>query len=187
MTGFRPFFNPATGEWIEFTAVAGDSDGQLVRFSWRSMPGGLITEHIHPGQEERFIITSGEARFTLDGEELKARAGETVVVPAGVRHSEETPDRRDPGHRAWSSGRRCAPGSSTRPSPAWSPTAGPRSGARRATRSSSAPPSGISATKAGATTPPIAVQNIMLPPLWAAAKAFGVRPYYTRWTAGCGS
>jgi hypothetical protein len=21
----------------------------------------------------------------------------------------------------------------------------------------------------------------MLPPLWAAAKAFGVRPYYTRW------
>jgi mannose-6-phosphate isomerase-like protein (cupin superfamily) len=91
MTGFRPFFNPATGEWIEFTAVAEDSDGQLVRFSWRSMPGGLITEQIHPRQEERFIITSGEARFTLDGEELTARAGETVVVPAGVSHSEGNP------------------------------------------------------------------------------------------------
>lgn len=88
MTGFRPFFNPATGEWIEFTAVSGDSDGQLVRFSWRSIPGGLITEHIHPGQEERFIITEGEARFTLDGEELTAMVGDTVVVPAGVRHSE---------------------------------------------------------------------------------------------------
>jgi hypothetical protein len=24
MTGFRPFFNPATGEWIEFTTVAED-------------------------------------------------------------------------------------------------------------------------------------------------------------------
>jgi hypothetical protein len=59
--GFRPFFNPATGEWIEFTAVAEDNDGQLIRFSWRSVPGGLIAEHIHPGQEERFIITSGEA------------------------------------------------------------------------------------------------------------------------------
>ena len=67
MTGFRPFFSPATGEWIEFTAVAEDSDGQLVRFSWRSVPGGVITEHVQPHQEEPFIITSGEARFTLDG------------------------------------------------------------------------------------------------------------------------
>lgn len=25
------------------------------------------------------------------------------------------------------------------------------------------------------------MQNLMLPPLWAVAKAFGVRPYYTRW------
>ena len=56
MTGFRPFFNQATGEWIEFTAVAEDSNGQLVRFSWRSVPGGLITEHVHPRQEERFIM-----------------------------------------------------------------------------------------------------------------------------------
>jgi hypothetical protein len=26
-----------------------------------------------------------------------------------------------------------------------------------------------------------AVQNLMLPPLWARAKAFGVRPYYDHW------
>ncbi len=25
MTGFRPFFNPATGEWIEYTAIAQDT------------------------------------------------------------------------------------------------------------------------------------------------------------------
>jgi hypothetical protein len=25
------------------------------------------------------------------------------------------------------------------------------------------------------------MQNLMLPPLWALAKAFGVRPYYHRW------
>jgi hypothetical protein len=47
-TGFRPFFNPATGEWVEYTAIAADSHGQLVRFRWRSVPGGVITEHIHP-------------------------------------------------------------------------------------------------------------------------------------------
>ena len=61
---FRPFFNLATGEWIEYTAVAEDSNGELVRFKWRSVPGGVITEHIHPHQEERFTITTGEALHT---------------------------------------------------------------------------------------------------------------------------
>jgi len=56
------------------------------------VPGGVITEHVHPRQEERFI-TSGEARFTLDGKKLIATAGDTVVVPAGVRHSEGNPGR----------------------------------------------------------------------------------------------
>ena len=61
MTSFRPFFNPATGEWITYTAIAEDNHGQLVRFTWRSVPGGVITEHIHPRQEERFTILAGQA------------------------------------------------------------------------------------------------------------------------------
>ena len=97
---FRPFFNPATGEHIQYTAVAEDNNGELVRFNWRSVPGGVITEHIHPHQEERFTITAGEARFTLNGQEHLARAGETVVVPAGVPHSEgNTGHRRHRRHR----------------------------------------------------------------------------------------
>ena len=66
--GFRAFFNSATSEWIEYTAVGADGGEDLVRFNWRSLPGGAITEHLHPHQEERFIITAGAARFTLDGE-----------------------------------------------------------------------------------------------------------------------
>ena len=31
------------------------------------------------------------------------------------------------------------------------------------------------------TSPPIAVQNLMLPPLWVLARAVGLRPYYARW------
>ena len=31
------------------------------------------------------------------------------------------------------------------------------------------------------TSPPIWTQNLMLPPLWALAKAFGIRPYYDHW------
>jgi hypothetical protein len=45
---FRSFFNPATGEQIEYTAVAEDNNGDFVRFNWRRVPGGIITEHIHP-------------------------------------------------------------------------------------------------------------------------------------------
>ena len=89
--GFRPFFNPATGEWITYTAIAEDNGGQLVRFTWRSVPGGVITEHIHPRQEERFTILAGEAHFTLNGQQHMAGAGETVIVPAGVPHSEGNP------------------------------------------------------------------------------------------------
>ena len=31
------------------------------------------------------------------------------------------------------------------------------------------------------TSPPIWAQNLMLPPLWALAKAFRIRPYYDHW------
>ena len=148
MTGFRPFFNPATGEWIEYTAIAEDNHGQLVRFTWRSVPGGVITEHIHPRQEERFTILAGEPHFTLNGEQRIAAAGETIVVPAGVPHSEGNPG---PGEIEGivELARHCSPRSFTKLSPAWWPTARPRPGARPRTRSSSVPPSGTSATKAG--------------------------------------
>ena len=107
MPGFRPFFNPATGEWIQYTATGEDNGGELVRFNWRSVPGGVITEHIHPYQEERFIVLAGEAHFTLDGEERVARAGDTVVVPAGVPHSEGNPGGQ---HKNWPDRRPVLPG-----------------------------------------------------------------------------
>ena len=80
---------PASGSSTPPSAQV--NNGQLVRFKWRSVPGGVITEHIHPHQEERFTIVAGEAHFTLGGERRVARAGETITVPAGVRHSEGNP------------------------------------------------------------------------------------------------
>jgi quercetin dioxygenase-like cupin family protein len=180
MTGFRPFFNPATGEWIEFTVVAEDSDGQLVRFSWRSVPGGLITEHIHPHQEERFIVTSGEARFTLDGEELVAGAGDTVVVPAGVRHSEG-----NPGPTEVHAVVELRP--ALRSKEFHEAVAGLAADGRTTPRGAPRNPLQLGATfwhfrhESRVTSPPIGLQNLMLPPLWAVARAFGVRPYYDRW------
>jgi uncharacterized cupin superfamily protein len=40
---------------------------------------------------ERFTIIAGEARFTVNGEERVVNAGETIVVPIGVRHAEANP------------------------------------------------------------------------------------------------
>ena len=100
---FRPFFNPATGELIEYIVTAENSDGQHVRFRWRSAPGSVIPEHVHPRQEERFSQSS-------------------PAKPASPSTARNT----------------------------WPGRARPSS-------------------------------YLLLPPLWAVAKVFGVRPYYDRW------
>jgi quercetin dioxygenase-like cupin family protein len=178
--GFRPFFNPATGEWITYTAIAANSHGQLVRFNWRSVPGGVITEHIHPRQEERFTIFAGEAHFTLDGEQRIARAGETVVVPAGVPHSEGNPG---PGEIEGVVELRPA----LRAKEFHEALAGLVADGKTTPRGAPKNPLQLGATfwhfrhESRVTSPPIRVQNLMLPPLWALAKVFGIRPYYSHW------
>jgi quercetin dioxygenase-like cupin family protein len=180
VTRFGPFFNPATGEWIQYTAIAEDSAGQLVRFHWRSMPGGVITEHIHPRQEERFIVTAGEARFTLDGEVRVARAGDTIVVPAGVRHSEG-----NPGSAEIAAVVELRPALHTMEF--HEAVAGLVADGRTTTRGAPKNPLQLGVTfwrfrhESRVASPPISVQNLMLPPLWALAKAFGVHPCYDRW------
>jgi len=177
---FRTFFNPATGEHIEYTAIAEDNDGQLVRFNWRSVPGGIITEHIHPRQEERFTIITGEARFTLNGEEHLARAGQTVVVPAGVPHSEGNTGTIDIEGIV-----ELRPAGQTKE---WHEAlAGLVAEGKTTPRGAPKNPLQLGATmwhfrhESRVTSPPIWVQNLMLPPLWAFAKVFGVRSYYDRW------
>jgi mannose-6-phosphate isomerase-like protein (cupin superfamily) len=180
MTSFRPFFNPATGEWIRYTTVAEDSHGQLVRFDWRSMPGGEIAEHIHPNQEERFTIVSGEATFTVDGEQRTAKAGETVVVPAGVPHSEGNLGTVDiegvVEHRP-----------ALRTKEFHEALAGLVTDGRTTGRGAPKNPLQLGATfwhfrhESRVTSPPIWVQNLVLPPLWSTARLFGILPYHGHW------
>jgi len=179
-TGFRPFFNPATGEWVTYTAIAADSHGQLVRFNWRSVPGGVITEHIHPRQEERFTIIAGQAHFTLNGEQRVAGPGETIVVPAGVPHSEGNPG---PGEIEGVVELR--PALHTKE---WHEAlAGLVADGKTTPRGAPKNPLQLGATfwhfrhESRITSPPVWVQNLMLPPLWALAKIFGIRPYYDHW------
>jgi mannose-6-phosphate isomerase-like protein (cupin superfamily) len=180
MTSFRPFFNPATGEWITYTATADDTRGQFVRFNWRKAPDGVIGEHVHPRQDEQFTIVAGEAHFTLNGKKHVAGPGQTIVVPAGTLHSVGNPGpaqldgiieyrpalQSKEFHEAVAG--LVADGKTT-------PTGVPKN------------PLQLGATfwhfrhESRPTSAPIWVQNLMLPPLWALAKVFGVRPYHHHW------
>jgi mannose-6-phosphate isomerase-like protein (cupin superfamily) len=179
-TRYRAFFNAATGEWIEFTATPAEGGEDVVRFSWRSLPGGAITEHVHPQQEERFTIMAGEAHFTIDGAERVLAAGQTLVVPCGVRHSE-----RNAGSIEIEGVVELRPALHSKEM--HEAFAGLVADGRTTSRGAPKNPLQLGATfwhfrhESRATSPPIWVQNLVLPPLWALAAVFGVRPYYARW------
>ena len=182
MASYREYFNPGTGEWIQYLVTGAESDGELVRYRWRSVPGGSIPMHFHPRQEERFEIESGEAHFTREGEEIVAGPGETVVIPAGARHSERNPGREE-----------------VRGVVELRPALGAKEmhemfaglHADGMATSGGAPRNPL---RLGATfwhfrndirveSPPPWLQNVFLPPLWALGRAVGIEPYCERWNS----
>jgi len=177
---FREFSNPATGETITFTATAQDGEEDLVRFNWRSQPGGSITEHLHPHQEERFTIAAGEAHFTVDAEARIVGPGDTIVVPAGVRHAES-----NPGTVAIEGVVELRP--ALRSKEMHEAFGGLATEGKTTSRGAPKNPLQLGATlwyfrrENRVTSPPGWVQKLVLPPLAALAKVFGVRPYYERW------
>jgi mannose-6-phosphate isomerase-like protein (cupin superfamily) len=177
---FRPITNPATGEWIQFMPTPENDD--VVRFHWRSMPGGMITEHTHPHQEERFTINAGEAHFTVDGTPCVVKAGETITVPIGVRHSEG-----NPGSVAIEGIVELRPALQTRQM--HEAFAGLAAAGKITNRGVPKNPLQLGATlwhfrhESRVTAPPTWVQNLVLPPLSALARFFRVRAYNDRWNS----
>ena len=178
---FRPISNPATGEWIQFMP-APDNDGDVVRFHWRSMPGGMITEHTHPHQEERFAITAGEAHLTVDGTPRVVKAGETITIPIGVPHSEG-----NPGSIAIEGIVELRPALHTRQM--HEAFAGLAAAGKTTDRGAPKNPLQLGATlwhfrhESRVTAPPTWVQNLVLPPLSALARIFRIRAYHDRWNS----
>lgn len=52
----------------------------------RLAPGEFVTEHYHPYSEEFLHVISGELEVALDGEPVPVVAGDSLLVPIGVRH-----------------------------------------------------------------------------------------------------
>lgn len=79
--------NPVSGERIDFLRTAADTDGELLEFDLElSADGRVPGAHVHPEQEERFLVLEGTMRFRLGMRTIVAEAGDAVVVPAGRVH-----------------------------------------------------------------------------------------------------
>jgi mannose-6-phosphate isomerase-like protein (cupin superfamily) len=49
-------------------------------------PGSTTVAHLHRRSEEIYLFTGGTGRMRLGNEERAVRAGDCVVIPAGVPH-----------------------------------------------------------------------------------------------------
>ena len=55
-------------------------------FETNSAPGQFVPVHIHPAQDEFILIQEGELDLKLDGQWVKANAGDLVRMPRGIPH-----------------------------------------------------------------------------------------------------
>jgi quercetin dioxygenase-like cupin family protein len=79
--------NPITHERFTFVRTTQDTNGERLVFDTRVTPGGAtIPAHIHTSQEEHFEVFSGSLGVMLDGEKQILESGDTIVLPAGIKH-----------------------------------------------------------------------------------------------------
>jgi mannose-6-phosphate isomerase-like protein (cupin superfamily) len=78
-----------TADGSSIREVAGIPSGNAVRQSLAeaTVPaGGETVEHYHPIAEEIYHLVRGAGTLRLGDEQAEVRAGDTVVIPPGVRH-----------------------------------------------------------------------------------------------------
>ena len=181
--GYRTLVNPATGERIQFIDPI-EGDGDVVRFNWSSIPGGAIPEHSHPHQEETFIISAGQAQFTAERRATRGRGRRKNHGAPG------SPSRRDERRRDPVEGTvELRPALHTRQM--HEAFAGLAAEGKTTERGAPKNPLQLGATlwyfrhESRVTSPPVWVQNLILPPLSMLARLFGVRAYHDRWDSEC--
>lgn len=80
--------NPALGEYGAALVTAEETDGEYMRGLLIAPPGANgPAEHIHPNYAETFEVIEGEFVFQIAGEPRTVRAGESITVEAGTPHT----------------------------------------------------------------------------------------------------
>lgn len=85
--GLQVVEDPVLRQRLRFERTTDADGGEVLRVEIWVDPGGGVTPHIHPALEERFEVVSGHPSFLAGRRWQTASPGETVVVPAGLRHA----------------------------------------------------------------------------------------------------
>lgn len=67
-----------------------DSEGMYTILSDLWKPGFSVPTHYHAKHFETFLLFSGEAEWTVNGEKHAMKAGDAVYIPANAPHSART-------------------------------------------------------------------------------------------------
>lgn len=81
---------------MKFTVLqtASDTKGQSLDLHWELLPGCNLDDtlvHIHPHAIETYEILEGEMEFFVKDKWVKAKTGDKLSVPAGVKHAFRNP------------------------------------------------------------------------------------------------
>lgn len=74
------------GLWT-MKATAEETDGAFMLFEDRMPKGKTTPLHIHPHEDETFIVLEGEILVHAEGSEHRVGPGGIAVVPRGIRHA----------------------------------------------------------------------------------------------------
>jgi mannose-6-phosphate isomerase-like protein (cupin superfamily) len=81
--------SPQTGERLIFRSTEDSSGGELFQAELIMQPGPyVVRSHVHPFQEERFVVLEGRFGWRIGKESGVAEPGETLVCPVKVPHSQ---------------------------------------------------------------------------------------------------
>lgn len=81
--------SPQTGERLVFRSTADSSHGDLFQAELTTQPGKyIVRSHLHPSQEERFVVLEGLYGYRIGNRTGVGRPGEVIVCPIGVSHSQ---------------------------------------------------------------------------------------------------
>jgi quercetin dioxygenase-like cupin family protein len=79
--------NPVTGERLVFLKTSLETNGEAVVLETFVGPNGFVAAaHVHPRQEERFLVLRGTVGFRLGREKIVAGPGQRLTVPARTAH-----------------------------------------------------------------------------------------------------
>lgn len=81
--------SPQTGERLTFRSTKETSKGKLFQAELIVQPGSyVVRSHVHPRQEERFVVLEGKYGWRIGDRTGVSEPGETLVCPIGVPHSQ---------------------------------------------------------------------------------------------------